>query len=256
MLCCKCQGISVKYFTMSGHSKWSTIKRQKEKTDAKRGFTFTKLANGIIIAVKQGGGITDPNQNFKLRLAVDSARSANMPKENIERAIQRAVKKDAGEIEEIIYEGFAPSGVSVIIEAATDNSQRTTAEIKSFFNKEGGSFGQPGSVAYQFSQLGRIEVMKNRPYDEIFSISVDGGAEDVEEKEDSVVIYTSIPSLKTLKTVLTEKGLSILSAGMWRKPDITVKIDDKEKLGKVIKFINAINSMDDVQNVYSNLAKT
>src|SRR3989344_1976388 len=122
---------------MSGHSKWSQIKRQKAKTDIKKGLTFTKLANAIIIAVKKGGGVVDPNQNFRLRLAIDSARASNMPKDNIERAIQRAVKKEEGDIEEVIYEGFAPGGVSVVVEAATDNSQRTTAQIKNLFNKTG-----------------------------------------------------------------------------------------------------------------------
>src|SRR3989344_9116093 len=130
---------------MSGHSKWSTIKRQKGTADAKRGATFTKLSNAITIAVKQGGGISDPDQNFRLRLEIDAARTANMPKENIERAIKRATERQAGDIEEVIYEGFAPFGVSVIVEAATDNPARTTAQVKSVFNKSGASFGQPGS---------------------------------------------------------------------------------------------------------------
>lgn len=124
---------------MSGHSKWSTIKRQKGVADAKRGLVFTKLSNAITIAVKQGGGIGDPSQNFKLRLAVDAAKTANMPKENVERAIKRALGKEAGDLEEVVYEGFAPGGVSLIIEATTDNSQRTTSLIKSIFSKTGGS---------------------------------------------------------------------------------------------------------------------
>src|SRR5476649_2527298 len=126
---------------MSGHSKWSTIKRQKGINDQKRGKTFTKLANAITIAVKQGGGIGDPGSNFRLRLAIDAARASNMPKENVERAIKRATEKDAGDFAEVLYEGFAPGGVSIIIEAATDNSMRTTSEVKNIFNKAGASFG-------------------------------------------------------------------------------------------------------------------
>lgn len=239
---------------MSGHSKWSQIKRQKGKTDVKKGLTFTKLANAIIIAVKQGGGVTDPNQNFRLRLAVDSARMANMPKDNIERAIQRAEKREAGDIEEVIYEGFAPHGIAVIIEAATDNSQRTTAEIKSFFNKSGASFGQPGSVSYQFSQIGRIEVeKKGKPFDEIFSAAVESGAQDIDEEDEGVIIYTSIVDLGRIKTELTDKGFNILSASLFRKPNISVGIEDEEQLGKIISFIDTLNNMDDVQNVYSNI---
>ncbi|MEK7186588.1 MAG: YebC/PmpR family DNA-binding transcriptional regulator [Patescibacteria group bacterium] len=241
---------------MSGHSKWSTIKRQKEKTDAKRGFTFTKLSNAITIAVKQGGGVADPNQNFRLRLAMDSARALNMPKENIERAIQRAVKKDTGDLEEVIYEGFAPGGVSVIIEAVTDNSLRTTSEIKSLFNKSGASFGQPGSVSYQFSQIGEIEIEKTgKTFDEIFAIAAEDGAEDVEDLGDSVVVYTEISSLGKIRNALSDQGLKILSASLSRKPNITVEVGDKEKLGKIKSFLDTLDSMDDVQNVYSNLVE-
>ena len=147
---------------MSGHSKWAQIKRQKGVNDQKRGKTFTKLGNAITIAIKQGGGIGDPDSNFRLRLAIDIARAENMPKENIERAIKRASAKDAGDFTEVIYEGFAPGGVSVIVEAATDNSMRTTSEVKSVFNKAGASFGQPGSVSYQFKHVGRIIVKKRQ----------------------------------------------------------------------------------------------
>lgn len=239
---------------MSGHSKWSTIKRQKGKTDAKRGLTFTKLSNAITIAVKQGGGVTDPNSNFKLRLAMDSARSLNMPKENIDRAIARAAKKDIGDLEEVIYEGFAPGGVSLIIEAVTDNSMRTTAEVKSQFNKAGASFGQQGSVSYQFSQIGEIEVEKSgKTFDEIFSVAAENGAEDVEDLGDTVLVYTDTSSLAKVKNSLSDLGFNILSASLSRKPNITVEVGDSEQLGKILKFIEAIDSMDDVQNVYSNL---
>lgn len=239
---------------MSGHSKWSQIKRQKGKADIKKGLTFTKLAKAIIIAVKQGGGVSDPSQNFRLRLAVDSARAANMPKENIERAIQRAGGKEAGEMEEVIYEGFAPGGASIMIEAATDNTQRTTSEIKNIFNKSGGSFGQPGSVSYQFSQLGKITVDKNgKSYDEIFNAAVESGAEDVEDDGEEVSVFTSVPQLAKMKEDLASKGFSVIDARLFRKANIKLTPKDDAEFGKIIDFIDTMNSLDDVQNVYSNI---
>jgi len=240
---------------MSGHSKWSTIKRQKGVTDAKRGLVFTKLSNAITIAVKQGGGIGDPSQNFKLRLAVDAAKTANMPKENVERAIKRALGKEAGDLEEVVYEGFAPGGVSLIIEATTDNSQRTTSLIKSIFSKTGGSFGQPGSVAYQFRQVGQIGVKKvGKTFDDIFSLAVESGAEDVEDLENEVLIYTAIPDLTRIKDELIEKGIEIIDSQIIRKPIVTVEITDDAMLSKIENFVNAVEDLEDVQKVYSNIA--
>ncbi len=240
---------------MSGHSKWATIKRSKGAADLKRGLTFTKISNAITVAVKQSGGITDPNSNFKLRLAVDSARSANMPKDNIERAIQKAIGKDAGEIQEVIYEGFAPEGVSVIIEAATDNAMRTTSEIKSIFNKEGGSFGQPGSVAYQFEQKGRIIVNKNnKTIDELFQIALESGAEDIEDSQDKVIITTSYADLSLVRENLVNKGIIPEEIEIIRKPLIPITIQDGAKLARVINFLNKLEGLDDVQKIYSNLA--
>src|SRR5262249_22148975 len=133
------------FFHMSGHSKWAQIKRQKGAADVKRGLTFTKLSNAVTVAIKQGGGVTDPNQNFRLRLAIDAARTANMPKENIERAIQKALGKQGASLEEVVYEGFGPNGISIMVEAATDNKNRTTSEVQNVFNKNGGNMGQMGS---------------------------------------------------------------------------------------------------------------
>lgn len=239
---------------MSGHSKWAQIKRQKGVNDQKRGKTFTKLGNAITIAVRQGGGISDPASNFRLRLAVDAARAANMPKENIERAIKRASEKSAGEVSEVLYEGFAPGGVSVIVEAATDNSMRTTAEVKSLFNKSGASFGQPGSVAYQFKHIGRIIVKKgNKSFDDIFSLALDGGAEDIEEVGDEVFIYTGLQDLTKIKDMLSEKGVEVVETDLIREPSVTVVVESSEQLAKVENFINALEEMDDVQKVYTNL---
>ena len=239
---------------MSGHSKWSQIKRQKGINDKKRGQTFTKLGNAITIAVKQGGGIGDPGQNFRLRLAIDAARAANMPKENIERAISKAQAGKGGEFEEVIYEGFAPGGVSVIVEAATDNTMRTTSEIKSLFNKHNASFGQPGSVAYQFKQEGEIIIKKNgKTFDDIFSIAVESGAEDLEDAGEEIFIYTDTQDLAKVKDNLSSQGLEILEAGLIRKPIVTVPITDKDKFDKIASFLNILEEMDDVQKVYSNM---
>lgn len=239
---------------MSGHSKWSTIKRQKGAQDAKRGATFTKISNAVTIAVKQGGGIADPDQNFRLRLAVDAARNANMPKENIERAIKRAMEKDASTFEEVIYEGFAPFGVSVIVEAATDNTTRTTAEVKSIFHKSGASFGQPGSVSYQFKQVGRIIVEKGvKTFDEVFAIAVDAGADDIEEVGDEVFIYTTTNTLALVKHSVESLGLVVKEGEIIREPVVTINIADSDQLSKIENFISSLENLDDVQKVYTNL---
>jgi len=240
---------------MSGHSKWATIKRAKGAADLKRGLTFTKLGNAITVAVKASGGITDPNSNFKLRLAIEAARAANMPKDNIQRAIQKAVGKDAGEIQEIIYEGFAPEGVSVIIEAATDNMLRTTSEIKSIFNKEGGNFGQPGSVAYQFEQKGKIVVdKKGKTTDELFEIAVESGAENIEDVQNKAIITTAYSNLSSIREKLVEKGVTPENVEIIRKPLNPIIISDASKLQKVVNFLEKIENLDDVQKVYSNLS--
>jgi YebC/PmpR family DNA-binding regulatory protein len=239
---------------MSGHSKWAQIKRQKGLNDQKRGKTFTKLANAITIAVKQGGGIGDPNSNFRLRLAVDAARAENMPKENIERAIKRASGKEAGEIAEVTYEGFAPGGVSVMVEAATDNTMRTTSEVKSIFNKAGASFGQPGSVSYQFKHVGRIIAQKGaKSFEDIFGVAAELGAEDLEEVGDEVFIYTGLADLAKVKDGLVQSGIEISEAELIREPITTVPIDDQAKLSRIESFINSLEELDDVQKVYTNL---
>lgn len=240
---------------MSGHSKWATIKRAKSVSDLKRGLTFTKISNAITIAVKKSGGITDINSNFKLRLAVEAARAANMPKDNIQRAIQKAVGKDAGEVEEVLYEGFAPEGVAIIIEAATDNSLRTTSEIKSIFNKEGGNFGKIGSVAYLFSQIGEIVLAKEgKTLDEAFEISAESGAEDVVDDARGFVVYTKSLDLAKVSEILKGKGFFITSASLIRKPLVPLLIDDPAKKEKIINFLQKLEDLDDVQKVYSNLS--
>ncbi len=239
---------------MSGHSKWAQIKRQKGKADVKRGLVFTKLANAITITVKQGGGVTDPSQNFRLRLAIESARALNMPKENIERAIGRALRKEAGEIEEVLYEGFAPSGVALIIKAATDNKNRTTSEIKGIMERSGGTFASVGSVSWMFKDEGLINVLKNgKSFDEIFEIAAGSGAEDIREADDTVEIYTKPNELYVVKNFLEEKGLTVQNEQLYKNPTSTVEVKDSETAKKILLLIEKLEELDDVQNVYSNL---
>lgn len=238
---------------MSGHSKWSTIKRQKGAADIKRGQLFTKLANAISIAIKQGGGSIDPGINLKLRLAIDAAKSANMPKNNIERAIQRVAGKELGDIEEVVYEGFGPGGFSVIVEAITDNKQRTTPIIKSIFDRGGGNLGIPGSVSYLFQQRGQILANKERRgLEEIFLIAADSGAEDVVDMGRNVLIYTRPDVLTKIRDDLVQKGLSIESAELIRLPVIPIPVTDSKTAEAIVSFIDKLEEQDDVQKVYVN----
>lgn len=236
---------------MSGHSKWSTIKRQKGVADAKRGQAFTKLSNAITLAVRQGGGVADPDSNFKLRLAIDRARSMNMPKDNIERAIDRATASSKDSFDEVMYEGFAPGGVAIIVEAATDNKNRTTSEIKNLIEKNGGSMGNPGSVSYMFDRRGELIVTKNeKTVDDIMDIALDEGLEDIEEDE-VFYLYTSPENLMRVKNVIESNGYTIENAELVYKPSTTVSVP-KDMLAKVEDLMNKIEEHDDVQKVYSN----
>lgn len=238
---------------MSGHSKWSTIKRQKGAADIKRGLAFTKLSNAITVAVKQGGGVGDPNSNFHLRLAIDAARAANMPKDNIERAIQRAAGKANVDVEEIVYEGFGPGGFSIIVEAITDNKQRTTPIVKSAFEKNGGSIGTPGSVSYQFHQAGQITVEKNgKSFDDIFNLAVESGAEDVEDALEVVLVYTKPEELAVVRDGMQKAGVAIQKAELVRKPIHHLQIVDRESAKRALAFMEKIEDLEDIQQVYAN----
>lgn len=238
---------------MSGHSKWSTIKRQKGTKDQKRGQLFTKLSFSITTAVREGGGVKDPNSNFRLRLAVEEARAANMPKENIARAIDKAGGKQDGDIEEIFYEGFGPGGFSVIVETLTDKKTRTVAEVKNVFEKNGGSLGVVGSVMYQFEKNGVITLSKNdKTLDEIFLIAADSGAEDVEESEGEIIVYTKSDNLAKTRMALSENGLQIKEAQLFWKPNIINTITNEEKAEVAMKFVEKLEELDDVIKVYVN----
>ncbi|HZE87813.1 MAG TPA: YebC/PmpR family DNA-binding transcriptional regulator [Methylomirabilota bacterium] len=238
---------------MSGHSKWATIKRQKGANDAKRGQLFTKLSKAISIAVRQGGNVADPNSNFRLRLAIEAAKASNMPKENIERAVQRASSKQDANLEEALYEGFGPGGFSVIVEAFTDNKQRTVAEVKNIFDKNGGSMGNQGSVQYQFEKKGMITVSKNgKILDEIFLIAADNQAEDVEEATDEVFVYTKPENLAKVRDVLADQGIVVKSAELTWKPIVISSIAEKSIVERALVFLEKLENLDDVQKVYAN----
>lgn len=238
---------------MSGHSKWSTIKRQKGLNDAKRGAIFTKMGMAIAIAAREGGG-GDPVSNFKLRLAMDQARAVNMPKENVQRAIDRGLGKGGGSaIETVVYEGYGPAKVALIVIAATDNKNRTTPEVRSTIEKSGGTFATPGTVDWAFADMGMITLEKaGKSLDELFELAADAGAEDIEDAGDMVEVYTRPADVENVKHVLVDKGLNVHSFEIFKKPTTLVEIKDAETAKKVLALIEKIEDLDDVQKVYSN----
>jgi len=233
---------------MSGHSKWATIHRQKEITDQKRGQSFTKVANAITIAVRESGGVTDPQLNFKLRLAMEKGKEINMPRDNIERARRRAQGKpgESG-LEEITYEGFGPGGVAIMASCLTDNHQRTAQEIKNIFNRGGGTLAGPGSVSYQFEQAGFLAIKKPENAEEALLKIMDfPGVTDVEETSDAV------EKIEEVKGELISAGFALAATELIMKPKVTVAINDKGEARKIIELVEKIDSQDDVQKVYTN----
>jgi YebC/PmpR family DNA-binding regulatory protein len=237
---------------LSGHSKWSTIKRKKEATDAKRGQIFTKFAKEIAIAAREG---PDPEVNFKLRLVVDKAKAANMPKDNIERAIRRGagLDKDAAALEEITYEGYGPHGVALLIEVVTDNRNRAVADIRRGFNRLGGSLGETGCVAWQFEPMGYFTLEPDDlDPDKVFDIAVESGADDVAFSDDLIEIFAEPSDFQVVREALELRGLKLESAEMTKIPKTTIILDEKQSLQNM-NLISTLEELDDVQQVYSNL---
>jgi len=236
---------------MSGHSKWSTIKRQKGVADAQRGQLFTKLSKEIIISAKQGGA--DVNSNFRLRMAIQKARENNMPADNIQRAIARATGGGDGvELLEITYEGYGPAGTAVMVEVATDNRNRVVAEIRNVFTRAGGGLGETGSVAWNFESRGVINVLpgKQDP-DEVALHAIDAGAEDVQVGSDSIDVYTQPSDLEKVKKALEENGVKVESAENERVAKTTVQLDEKSAI-QTLRLVEKLEALDDVQKVYFN----
>lgn len=244
---------------MSGHSKWSTIKRQKGAADIKRGLTFTKVANAITIAAKMGGS-GDPNSNPRLRAALEEAKAVNMPKDSVQRAIERGLGRLPGQsLEEVLFEGFGPSQVAFIVEGVTDNKLRTLQEIKNLFERGGGSLANTGAVSYMFGRYGEIKVKidkeKVKSEEEEILELIDLGAEDIESfEEDGVrkyLIYIKILELDIMSNKLTQAGYGVEQAGVVLKPNTLIEIKD-QAAQKVLDFAQKLESHTDVQKVYAN----
>lgn len=240
---------------MAGHNKWSQIKRKKGALDAKRSKIFTKLIKEITVAVKEGGA--DPDANPRLRLAIQTSKAANMPKDNIERAVSKGEGSDAGEYSELNYEGYAPGGVAVFVECLTDNLNRTVQNVRTAFNKNGGSLGTSGSVEYLFDRKGVFSV-KREPEtsitdDELLLQLADGGAEEVEFEEEYMTVYSAMEDFGAVQKKVEELQLNVESAELQRLPQTTVTLTDPDTVRKVLRLIDMLEDDDDVQRVYHNL---
>lgn len=232
---------------VSGHSKWSTIKRQKGVKDAARGAIFTRLGNAIAIAARHG---SDPETNFALRLAMDKAKAANMPAANIQRAIDRIKDKDAAQLHEVLYEGYGPGGTAILVECATDNINRTYPEVKLAFSKHGGNIAEKGAVAFQFDHKGIIRVTSVG--DEVLMQALEAGAEDIQEEDGESLIYTDPKDLARIRTALTAAGLKIVEAELTYVPNVTVDVTDIDTAAKIMRLMEALDEIDDVTNTHVN----
>src|SRR5579875_504579 len=254
-----CAGVSIRLrrgqTTMSGHSKWHQIRRQKGVNDARRGQLFTRLGRELVVAVREGGG-PDPDANFRLRMAIQRARDANMPMDNIERTIKRAAGGGEGaSLEEITYEGYAPGGAALMVQTVTDNRNRTAAEVRSTFSKNGGNLGEAGCVDWIFEQRGVIEVaIEGRDIDELTLAALDAGAEDVDtpgEDDETLVIYTEPSRLAEARDALEKQSLTVARAEVTMVPKTKIDLGEKESL-QTLRLIEKLEDLDDVQNVYTN----
>jgi YebC/PmpR family DNA-binding regulatory protein len=232
---------------MSGHSKWSTIKRQKAAKDAARGAVFTKLGNAIAVAARKG---TDPDANFSLRLAIDKAKAANMPQANIQRSIDRVKDKNAAQLQEVLYEGYGPAGTAIMVECATDNINRTYPDVKLAFSKHGGNIAEKGAVAFQFDHKGMIRVEGTG--DDVLMQALEAGADDVQEEDGESVVYTGPKDLAKVRDALNDAGLKVKEAELTYVPNNTVEITDAATAGKVMRLMNTLEDMDDVSNTHVN----
>ncbi len=239
---------------MAGHSKWSKVKRSKGALDVKRGALFSKLAKEITIAAKLGGG--DPNGNVRLRSGILSARAQSMPSDNIERAIRRGtgIGAEATHFDEIVYEGYAPGGVAVLVEAATDNRNRTAAEMRRIFTKNDGNLGTSGSVSYMFHKRGQITVPRDAIEEErLFELALEAGAQELTTEEEAYVVLTSHDQLYAVAEALKQAGVSSSGQKFTFIPDTTVPVVDEATALQVLRLCESLEDDDDVQNVYSNL---
>lgn len=232
---------------MSGHSKWSTIKRQKAVTDAKRGAVFTRLGNQIAIAARGG---SNPDMNPTLAMAIEKAKASNMPLSNIERAIQRVADKGAAQLHEVVYEGYGPGGVAIMVECATDNINRTYPEVRHAFTSHGGNVAEKGAVAFQFARKGVIRVKGKG--DDLMLTALDAGAQDVQEEEEESIIYTDPKELAKVRDSLKVAGLEVIDAELSYEPTVAVEISDSETAARVERLMDALEELDDVVATHTN----
>lgn len=237
---------------MSGHSKWSTIKHKKAKVDAQRGVAFAKCSREIIVSAKVGG--TDPAANFRLRTAIDRAKAAGLPNDNIKRAIEKASGANAADnFEELTYEGYGPGGVAIFIEAMTDNRNRTAGDIRSYFNKNNGNLGENGCVGWMFKPEGAIYLEKdNIDQEKLFEDSIESGADDFVTDEDDYKVVTTPENLQEVTENLEKLGYKIKSAEKTRTPENTIPVEDEATAKFLLRLLGSIEEHDDVQNVYAN----
>jgi len=239
---------------VSGHSKWANIKHKKAKTDAIKGRVFTKMAREITVAARAGGG--DPNGNFRLKIAIDNAKAANLPNDNIQRAIQKGVGEgDGASYEELRYEGYGPGGVAIMADIMTDNRNRTASETRHIFSKNGGNLGETGSVNWLFSEKGQLSVPKEELVlneDDLMLMALESGAEDIEDQDDNYEIFTDPSQMMEVRLALLEANIPIENASLNLIPINRVEIADIEQAKKIIKLIDTLENHDDVQKVYTN----
>ena len=234
---------------MSGHSKWSTIKRQKGTADVKRGLLFSKLSRAITLAAREG---TEVEANSKLRLVVEKAKQANMPKDNIEKAIKRAQGKLGGnKLEEVVFEGYGPGGVAVMIQTATDNRQRTASEVKHLLESAGGSLGAKGCVSYLFEPKGVMTVKFKEDPQEVMLMAIDFGAQDVAKVGERVVVYSRPEELEKIKEKLIKQGFEVEESEINLEPKTTVKITEPDKAVKILSLVDKLEELEDTQKVYA-----
>lgn len=239
---------------MSGHSKWANIKHKKGKADAQRGQMFTKLGREIIVAARAGGG--EPANNFRLKIAIEKARAANMPNDNIQRAIQKGVGGGEGTTyEELRYEGYGPGGVAIMANVLTDNRNRTAGEMRHIFSKNGGNLGETGCVGWMFKEKGQLTVAKEdskMTEDELMLLALEAGAEDLSNDEDEFQVFTAPEEMETVRQSLIDQGIELSEAQINLIPENTMIISDADQARKIIRLMDALEDHDDVQGVYAN----
>lgn len=236
---------------MSGHSKWSTIKRKKAKVDSARAAEFQKYSRELIVAARLGGG--DPAGNFRLKTAIERAKAAGLPNDNIKRAIEKGCGASNGEnYEELTYEGYAAGGVAVVIEAMTDNKNRTAGDIRSYFTKYNGNLGETNCVSWMFDKRGCITFDKNVDYDSLFETAINLNAEDIIEEDDCYKVLTSIPDFQSVVEGLEKEGFVSSNAEFTRIPQNTIEVTDEKVATNILKLLSRLEEHDDVQNVYAN----